>query len=97
MFSRCVTIPPFIVESPTPRNSRGEGSVHASYEFIKARSTFKQKRQAALRTAMQKKEYKDEKQQQLKADLAHIMALVDSTSFEIISGRMEKKQSNIKE
>ena len=41
MFSRCVTTPPFIVESPTPRNSRGEGSVHASYEFIKARSTFK--------------------------------------------------------
>ena len=42
MFSRCVTTPPppFIVESPTPPNTRGEDSVHASYAFIKARSTF---------------------------------------------------------
>ena len=41
---------------------------------------------------MQKKEYKDEKQQQLKADLAHIMALVDLTSFEIIFDRIEKNK-----
>ena len=73
-----------IVQMAVKRKADVKDSYKQHVEAVKG------ERQAALRTAMQKKEYKDEKQQQLKTDLAHIMALVDSTSFEIISDRIEK-------